>query len=229
MTRSGVVPAKRVALFALLLCFSASVSVAEIIILGPPVPFSTLENGGLLTVGDKVFSEFNYAKTEDMPTSDAVNVIPISAHGAFGLRFQAGFIDLPGGSPSDALITYRVSVVPGSGKLISGANLAGNPDVIGGNGLASVTETFLPTLPMDTLTIFNNGVIADLAASIEFGQPVSTLQVQKNIIMFAGQDSVAAVMSFVDQTFPQIPEPACGTMLLFAVVVAVRRCRYSGS
>jgi hypothetical protein len=130
----------------------ASPAAASSITLDDPVVLASLLCGGSITVGDKLFDEFSYSSTGDMPKAHKVKVIPIQdSDGNFGVRFQGGFVDFYGDGPSDALITYRVTVLDPL-FLISDVHLAGNPDVIGKDchksykceqsGLIGVTETF---------------------------------------------------------------------------------------
>ena len=174
-----------------------------------------LENGGTLTVGDKQFSDFSYAATEDMPSSDAVNVIPIQdCDGNFGIRFQGGFIDLPGGSASNALITY--AVMPTRNRQIVDVHLAGNLELVG-PGIAQVVETFLPPFSSGpTLTIFDDGQTQQLTDWADLSRPIGPdekLLVQKDILLLSEDGGVSASVSFVDQTFSQVPEPSSSVLL----------------
>ncbi len=186
------------------------------------VPLSDLlQPGATITSGDKIFSDFTYSKTGDNPTPDAVNVIDIKdPAGNFGIRIQGGFLDRVGGSASDALITFKVSVPVGSDRVITDAHLSANPAVFdNGTGVASVTETFLyndPPINSDKLVVYDFGGGDDkLADSIVFAQTYKTLSVQKDIILHATGDLSAVTVSFVDQTFSQVPEPS--SLALIAV------------
>ena len=173
------------------------------------VSLSDLLTGQTISVGDKTFSDFTYSKVGDMPEADGINVIPIVSDGDYGVRFQGGFVDLAGGGASDSLITFSV-MAPAA--WIEGARLYGNVDA-SGNGIASITETFLPDLNNVSLSI-TAGV--NLEDTTMFAAPVQTLQVQKDILLLA--DDVPATLSFVDQTFPQVPEPSTALLLSFGVL-----------
>lgn len=193
------------------------------------VPLGDLiDNGGEVVVGDKIFDEFGYTATGDMPVAAEINVTDhVDLEGNYGLRFQGGFTDLFGGGASDALITFRVRVADGSLLEITDAHLQGNPDVIGHNGeqgFISVTETFSEA--SNTMSIYDiipgNSKLVDWTY---FDQTFTELHVQKNILAYAGSDGVVATLSFVDQTFSQVPEP--GALVLLGIfglaAVAMRR------
>ena len=198
---------------------------ADVMFIGDSVPLSDLEGGGTLTVGDKIFSGFNYLATGDMPDSANINVQGIiDCDGNYGVRFQGAFLDLPGGGASDGLIGFNVSVAPNSSMLISDAHLAANLDVIGG-GLALITETFLPTFNNVNLSVFNDGNQQQLSDWVDFDQPVQSLPVQKDILLLADDNGVATAFSFVDQTFSQVPEPSAAWLLMLGGLGLVTRRR----
>lgn len=177
------------------------------------VPLSDLlADGATIQSGDKIFSDFTYLKTGDMPTAENVNVETIQdGDGDYGIRIQGGFADQAGGDASDALITFNVSTPVDSGLLINGAKLSSNPAVFAGDpsSLASVTETFIPTIIDNKLVVYDFGEGDDkLLDQMTFAQGYATLPVQKDIILHAIGDTGAVTMSFVDQTFSQIPEPS---------------------
>jgi hypothetical protein len=175
---------------------------------------SLIMNGGTITSGDKVFSNFMYSSTGSMPDANMVNVLPITQSGVFGIEFQGGFNStaaFPAGS--DALITYTVT---SNGSNITGAIMQGNPSVKGTspNGSITVTETFLPQQTNAKLKIFEvePGGGVQNSDSVTFANSVHALNVQKDIFAIASPGTISD-LSFVDQLFPQggpntTPEPA---------------------
>jgi len=207
------------------LAVSATCSAATII--GAPVALSTLiQPGGTMTVGDKTFTNFTYNFTGDMPIPVNVNVIPITDDaGNFGIRFQGAFIDVTGSqNGSDALVTYTVTAGPG--RLISDAHLEGNPTRLGTLGSMSVFETFLPlgAQGQNTMKIYDDQNLGTkLIDNTIFTTPVKSLNVQKDILGLAKvnpnspETPQTVTLSFVDQTFSQVPEPAAALILLSGV------------
>ena len=164
-----------------------------------------------------------------MPTADAINVSPFTAlSGDNGLMFQSAFADLPGASGSDALIGYNVTTIT-PGDSISAANLAGIPTVLGGTGVMSVTESFLPTDPSDIFSIYSTSPGSTLAnAGATFATPFTSLNVQDGVLALAGTGLPG--LSFFTPTFhvtsTPIPEPASITLVGMAVAtLAWRRVR----
>jgi len=175
---------------------------------------------GTIQVGDKLFSNFTYSGTGQMPSD--VNVIGITdTAGNYGIRFQGGFSDAVGGGASDALITYTVTVLDPN-FVITDAHMASNIAVIGAvdplaNG--TITETFVavvpptPSLNAVFVTNFNfNNILVQPSADYVWGIPGYTvINVSKDIKLDAGTQGIGSVdLSFVDQTFSQtaVPVPA---------------------
>ena len=171
---------------------------------------------GTIQVGDKLFSSFGYLATGDMPVAGGVNVVGITdPAGNFGLEFQGGFTDAPGGGTSDALISFHVHVLDPLMRIVD-AHIAGNPSVIGGDGLMAVTESFLGQGP-PTINIFDSvtgGVHnTQLSDQRTFVLGVTDLDVRKDI--FGSSQGGNPTLSFVDQTFSQqgVPEPGVMSLL----------------
>lgn len=188
-----------------------------------------IDNNGTIVNGDKVFSDFDYLSTGQNPPADRVNVVPIvDGAGNLGIRFSGGFIDLDDNGASDALITFKVTVTDPN-QLINDVHLAFNGDVVGApgtQGFVGVTETFLPTDPNVQLSVFEiqPAGTTKLTDWADLTTPVRELWVQKDIILFAGQGA-AATISFIDQTFSQIPEPHSIGLVVAGIVTGLFRRR----
>lgn len=190
---------------------------------------ASLLDGGTVTVGDKQFSDFTYARTGDMPTAENVNVISVHTFidgiEVWGVRFQGQFQDLAGGSNSDALITYTVTVTDPT-KAISDAHIAGN--VSAENGVAEVVETFIPEGAPAKIKIYSYAdedvQMTDITSFLP--NTYRVLHVQKDIGMTCTTERGLVSMSYVDQTFSQVPEPATlGLLGLAAPALLLRRRR----
>jgi len=175
----------------------------------------TSDTNPSLQVGDKKFDTFTYFQTGDMPSAVNVNVIPIQDNdGNYGIRLQAAFIDLPGNGGSDALVTFQVTVTNPEPWRITDAHLVGNPNLLGNTGSASVTETFLPDSQL-MMEIHDNGSGQKLIDKVDFPLPgFRSLHVQKDILLFGGD--APATISFIDQTFSQVPEATTAAMSAIA-------------
>jgi hypothetical protein len=201
----------------------AGVGLAILVCVAPAayaVPLSTLVSGGTKTCGDKLFSDFYYSATGDMPTPLYVNVDCVTVDGNLGLRFQGGFVDGPGGGSSDAVLSYIVTVTDPR-FVITDAHIYGNPKLLppSGQGIMSVVDTFTPDAP-NTMSIFDiqPGALHQNSDSTIFATGYTTLHVQKDIFGYATGGTSFATLSFVDQTYSQsttVPEP--GTLGLLGV------------
>ncbi len=182
-----------------------------------------IEDDTFIISGDKLFDKFEYDYTGDMPLAEDVTVTSImDTEGNYGISFQGAFVDLYGGSASDALIRYRVSVLDPS-QWISDAHISGNPYVVG-SGIVQVSETFIPEEPDSAMSIHhvNPGNNIQLSDTVYFQGRYKFLYVQKDILALAlTNDGSAATLSFVDQTFSQVPEPATIVSLLLGLACTV--------
>ncbi len=180
-----------------------------------------------VTSGDKVFDQFSFQATGDMPDAANIEIIPITdASGNFGIRVFGGFVDHTTSIGNSTLsLGYRVTPT-GAALAIDGASLQGNPSILI-DGMATVTQSF-SGLP-DTLIIFDGPNGTDLADATAFASLQSELTVDVLVDLAAGEAPVTA--SFVDMTFSQsavIPEPASWlvwlmTMLLVGIIPTVYR------
>ena len=157
---------------------------------GGQAPLSTLIGADGIQCGDKWFHEFGYLYAPDMPAASQVNVACITVAGNLGIRFQGGFGDSPGGGFSDAVISYTVTVTDPH-FVITDAHLQGNAEVLGGTGILSVVETFLPDAP-NTMSIYDivPGPHTQTDAT-SFATGHTSLHVQKDIYGLATGDTRA--------------------------------------
>jgi len=199
----------------------AAVGLAVLVCAAPAaraVPLNTLTSGGSITCGDKLFNNFTYSASGDMPAGSGVNVVCKTVAGNLGLEFQGAFGDTPtspGGS--DALISYIVTVTDPR-FVITDAHIYGNPAILppGGTGIMSVTDTFHPDAP-NIMSIFDikPDFPNQLSDFTTFATGYKTLHVQKDIFGFALRGF--ATMSFVDQTYSQTGVPEPGTLGLLGI------------
>lgn len=206
-------------LFAAVFCtpvYAESISLADLI-----------NNNGSIQSGDKLFDEFEYNSTGDMPFAEDVNVITFEDNlGNFGITFNGYFVDLWGNNGSDALIRFRVTATDPN-KLISDAHLGGNPNAIG-NAIMEVHETFLYNASAEnTMSIYcvNPGNNRQNADVVLFNGLYRSLWVQKDIGALAQTEGSAASLSFIDQSFSQVPEPTCVVFLLSGLALLCFRVR----
>ena len=102
------------------------------------------------------------------------------------------------------------------------------PTVLGGNGVISATQSFLPTNVTDTMSIFASSPgTSQLTNNLNIAG-VTSLNVQDSVLAFAIDG--APGMSFFTPTFhtttAPIPEPASVTLVGMAVAtLAWRRVR----
>jgi hypothetical protein len=191
-----------------------------------------------IIVGDKTMSGFVYSPLGDMPDAEDINVLGFKDQdGNWGLSFHGAFLDLPGGSFSDALIRFVVNIDPTAlqqGWRITDAHLflngvgVGSPD----SGFfvdESFAEDSNKTLNAHVST-FPNGT-TQLSDSTIFDSPLTSLHVTKDILAIAasasGQPARATV---IDQSFSQtniVPEPTSLVLMLVGLVglIAHRRNR----
>ena len=212
-------------LFAAVFCtpvYAESISLADLI-----------NNNGSITNGDKLFDEFTYLATGDMPPAEGVNIAPwTDAAGNFGIVIQGGFGDLYGNGyddgSSDALLSFRVTALD-QNKWISDAHIEGNPYAWGGSAIMQVVETFTPAEPnkiMAITTVANaNGQASQLVDDVVFDTLYRSLLVQKDIYAYAKDPFSSASISFIYQSFSQVPEPTCVVFLLSGLALLCFRVR----
>jgi hypothetical protein len=208
---------------------------ADRIAVGPTVLLKDLlamgQNNPQLLVTDpadvndvKIFDSFFYAPGGDMPDAADVNVTPIKDNftGDLGIRFQGAFKDIVGGADSDAGLEFRVT---STAAPIKDADLFINAALtpVGTDGIASVKEVLLSNnVVVATMeaSISSPPLIEDPTKHVDFA-PVQSLVVNKDIyarVDDSPSGAGTAVISIIDQTFSQVPEPTSIALLLCGVV-----------
>lgn len=228
-------------------CLTASTVSAALIDLTPvgnavnsvgSISLADLQNdptSGII-VGDKVFTGFSYSRIGDMPLPANVNVLGFKdPDGNWGVSFHGTFVDLPGGSFSDALIRFQVEVdaeAAAEGWVISDAHLFLGGVGVGDESFLTVDETFLNK--NETLNAYMStvgpGTNSQLSDSTIFSTPVTKLNVTKDIFASAAEGGfLPARATVIDQSFSQtlVPEPATLALagLSGLAMVAIRRRR----
>ena len=195
-------------------------TIAPSLLSAAPALLSDLIDGSFsYQSGNKTFSNFTYTASSEMPPASEITVDAIPN----GIRFLGDFQDSFGGATADSLFTFDVDF---GGDLVTRAILEADLSVVGSSGIASITETFLPTQPDRSMTIFDFGSGgAVLIDTVDFDPPVASLNIQKDLILSASSADTTVGMTFFDQTFI-VPEPEFGLIFAIgaiAIVLAFRR------
>lgn len=187
-----------------------------------------------IIVGDKIFTGFSYSRLGDMPAASNINVLGFKdPSGNWGVSFHGTFLDLPGGSTSDALIRFAVEVdqdAAADGWRISDAHLFLGGVGVGDESFLTVDESFLGK--NETLNAYMStlgpGTNSKLTDGTVFATSVPKLNVTKDIFASAAEGGfLPARATVIDQSFSQtlVPEPA--TLALAGMsglaMVAIRR------
>ncbi len=210
----------------------------------PTVKLSDLVSGQSLQVGDKLFTNWDFHSVSHPISAEDITVVPITdIQGNYGFRLQSNFF-APSGAFSDALLTYRVTVLDPT-KLISDIHLLFNGVAVGTGALAVVIEQ--GTAPggfVRQAFVHTPNKLSDVVFFEDV--PQSFLHVSKDIFLYGGiGDQGFALITEIDQTFSQIdrggpgggeeavPEPS--TLALFGLGAGTigllawnRKCRAAG-
>jgi hypothetical protein len=180
------------------------------IFFGSPVSLASLTNGGSILVGDKLFSDFGISGYN----ASNIYVQGIEEDGNdYGIQFQGGFVATDN-SNMDIHLSYQVNVT-NSANLIAGANLSFNGVVVGGAGLAEVTESVYTNTDyfygqMDVATTQST---EELSTNMVINPPQAQLNLDKDVVTYAINLSYASI-STINQSFVQVPEPSTITLAI---------------
>ncbi len=189
-----------------------------------------ISNNGSIQVGDKIFSGFSLIPTGNILPSQII-VTPIQDNYGWGLRFSSENMTAIGAQVNGFVLQFNVSVAPESNMLISDVHLRYNGASFG-NGYSEVVETAIDPTTDNVLgqTAVRNPP-PELSSGFNLSQPVSELTIVKDVRLTGdtGQrllsDNTASI-SWIDQTFSQIPEPSAALLVvagLFGLVLTTRR------
>lgn len=176
-----------------------------------------IASGESLVVGDKIFDDFSFL-SQDFMSSDVL-VTPVLDEYGYGLRFT-GEWSAVGEETVGFVIQFTAEVAQESQQLISDVHLRYNGAYLG-SGYSEVVET---VLDFDTDAVLGQIMVNNpppvLEAGFDLAEPTTKITVIKDVQIIgddAGHRRLSenrASISFIDQTFSQIPEP--GTVLLVA-------------
>lgn len=201
----------------------------DVINLNAGDPFDGVPEGGII-IGDKQFYDFDYTGSGLLtPSASDINVSRAPGS-AVGLEFQAGWAALSGFN-MDSRIGYKVHVLD-PGQFISAVNLVFN-GTASGLAFAEVVETIqkLDGTVLGTLSVVVNptdSLPEVYSDSLSISPPLRDIIVRKDIQVFTLPASVGggkASISFVDNAYVQIPEPATLGLLTLGLPLLLRRRR----
>ena len=197
---------------------------------GGSISFAYLTNSTVsVLIGDKLFGNFSFQYlSTDTNTSDAL--VPadlvlsaLSNQAGFGVSIQLVGFSAQGMDTDDITLTFSAQVT-NPYNLISGVDLAINGGATG-MGDASVSENIY-TYGIGDGNIAN--LFANITASsatpedyVTFSTPQAMIWIEKDLSVSGEPDGIAcgnpasnyAIISIVDQTFTQIPEPSTLALL----------------
>jgi PEP-CTERM motif len=202
-----------------------------------------ISSGGSITILEpagypayaKIFSNFGYSSASgDAPLASAITVNPIPPSGLdpfgnVGIRFGLAGFDTPDGVSTDFLLTYTVTAVDAAGNpvpvitdvhLASNLSIAGNPGATEfpfGNIVESVAAAGVGQVAqIDNAVTKSSSKLFDWAYFVPPG-PYASLTITKDVQLFSTENGIVT-LSFIDQSFSEVPEPASVTLLGMGLV-----------
>jgi hypothetical protein len=192
-------------------------------------------DAGHFIVADKEFHVLTFAPTPGAPPAfSAANITVVGRDNGLngtGFRFFAQWADNPG-DPSTFGFTFEYDVnilaaYVAQGYRITGVNLAFNGAASGVGSVASVDETvFDGQTFLGSARVFADGSTgtSDQDDMVPF-TPRTGVNVIKDFKVFSPSANGLATVSFIEQTFKQIPTPGSGATALCGFLVLSRRRR----
>lgn len=185
-------------------------------------PLSALiQQGGSLTVGDKLFDRWVLRGLTDSTGQvdlSRIDVTGFVAGSEVGLRFDAGGqLALSGDNLIDLFFGYRVSVLPGSGMQINGVSFDFDSGSFAQDGFHAATEDIFDAAnnPLGSIDLEASRQLFKISGSASFN-PTNEIFVQKNILLFGFADGDSTSLNAFTQRFFQVPVPASAWLLAAA-------------
>lgn len=192
--------------------------------------------GATVASGEFVFSNFTYLPPAGPPAPGDVTITPYTDSSGFNGIQIGGAFQQTGVGAADIRLGYTVTDTLGA--RITDVHLDGNPFVspADANGNAIVTETVsAPGVGIVAAGQINaNSPPGSQMTTLALNPPgpYATLTVTKDILLTVAartgtpaQGSDVASVSFVDQTFSVVPEPAGVVMMSVGVGICGLACR----
>jgi hypothetical protein len=167
--------------------------------------------GNFAVVTDLTFADFSYLSSPlgSPPDAADVNVTELNAGIENGISFQGAFF-AEAGTVVDYQISYTVTAP--AGVTILDALLSGTFNIpTGSTGFVSIGETLINAATGTTIGELSISSNAPPTFDIANFEGVSKILVQKDILVVGG--SLGAGVSFVNQGFSVVPEPASLALL----------------
>ena len=189
------------------------------------VPITDLINGGTLTQGDKIFSDFTWSG----PTGpQGIEILGTSEGGLYGIRIQGMTISDPGTYVWS--LTSAVETAPGSGMLISDVHQ--RVSTINGGNLSVAADEYVYANPSHTILLAESHLAGydqidppgELTDTLDLLSPRQKVWITKAITAtIPNQPTTTGPKSIiVKQQFSQVPIPDGGTtVMLLGFVMAV--------
>lgn len=189
---------------------------------------------GAFIVDDKLFEIVAFTPVGSTIDPTMIDIVPVN-FGLVGVGFdlQGQFADVPGdGATSGFTLQYDVTVLDASKRIVD-VDLIFNGFAVGQNSFTDINESVVDPMTGTLLTqldVFASGDVPmdqwKMSDGTDFGPPgFSKLNIVKDFSVFAGTTGNANV-SFIRQTFSQIPSPgAVGLGVLGLGLGLVRRRR----